>query len=522
MTSSQLLNSGATQVSNIISKGNAISLSVAISGKIFSQIKYLNISFSGELQIALLTWLPSLVSLGLTPDMPESMIEKIPERHVPCVFEKYDVPSSFLENFWENLGVLIFTTISWLLLKGIETYLSPQKKSRIASLTRKARVMAQNFLITALYGVYGDLGTFSIIEYRSLVFGWNLSLLSFMVSVILLIIMFLSFFHQTTLLRTYQTLKGQNNTSSNLLQQFTKNHEGSQVYWKDLKDYSLAPQLFFFFLSGRDLLFSLILATMFEYPVAQTLIIIILDCIMIAYLLIKRPFKSWTDFAQQIFFEFIGLIVGIAVFVNATILDAGEYEANGARDNIGKLVIACNLLFNSITALFMLITISQILLDFYKTHHEKKTKKVQASRLQNRLSQDELSRSSRNMSFDQTLIHETLTMNPQETSQLDLLHHQDQVQRPCSLNGRRKILHKPDMRLNPSSEIIILDSSVQRQESLRQHDHPRYSRNYISKSSRKAQPQKKQDLQMEQNRIIGRDRSRLNRPAQARPQNYQR
>ena len=381
--------------------------------------------------------------------------------------------------------------------------------------------MAQNFLITALYGVYGDLVMFSIIEYRSFAFEWNLSLLSFMVSVILLIIVFLSFFHQTTLLRTYQTLKRQNNTSNSLLQQFTKNHEGSQVYWKDLKDYSISPQLFFFFLSGRDLIFSLILATMFEYPVAQTLIIIILDCIMIAYLLIKRPFENWTDFAQQIFFEFIGLIVGITVFVNA-ILDAGEYEAVGARNNIGKLVIVCNLLFNFITALFMLIAISQILVEFYKAHHERKAKKVQALKLQNRLSQD-FSQTSKNVNSDQTLIHETLTMNPQETSQLDLLHHQ--VQLPNPSNKRRKLLQKPYPRISPPSETNTLTSSIQRQGSLnnQQDHHLRFPQNYIPKGPEiipsASSPQTRQYLQPNENRMRAGNRSRAN---QVYPQNYRR
>ncbi len=384
--------------------------------------------------------------------MSKSMIEKIPARHVPYVFEKYNVPSSFLENFWENLGVLVFTTISWLLFKGIENYLPPKDKPRLASLPRKARVMAQNFLITALYGVYGDLVMFAILEYRSFAFGWNLSLLSFMVSFILLLIMFFSFYHQTMLLRTYQTLKRQND---NLLQQFIKNHEGSQVYWKDFKDYSLSPQLFFFFLAGRDLIFSLILATMFEYPMAQTLILNILDCIMIAYLLIKRPFESRTDFAQQLFFEFIGLFVGIAVFINA-ILDAGEYEAATARNNIGKLVIVCNLIFNLVTALFMLIAIGQVLIEFYKSHREKKTKKVEPLKIQNRLSQD-LSPRNKNMNSDQTFLNETLAISPQETSQLDLLHPHQQSQQPHNLNmlnKRRKIVRKPHAHMNQSSEII--------------------------------------------------------------------
>ena len=452
------MNSGATQAANIISDGSAISLSAAVSGRIFSQIKYLNISYSGELQVALLTWLPSFVSLGLTPNMPGSMEEKIPERHVPYVFEKYDVSSSFLINFWENLGVLVFSTVTWLSFRGVENFVSPKTNPRAASIIRKARTMTQNFFVTVLYGVYGDLVMFSIIEYRSFTFGWNLSLLSFLISVILLIAMFLSFLYQMKLLSTYQKLKKQNNNSNNLLlEQFTKKHEGSQAYWKDFKDYSLAPQLFLFFLSGRDLIFSLILATMFKYPLAQALIIIILDCLMPVYLFIKKPFESTFDFAQQLFFEFIGIVVKVSVFINA-ILDAGKYVTPNARNNLGKLIIICNMIFNFVTAVFMLICIVQALMGFYKAFQEKRLKKLEALRLQNRtqkLSHPQVNQSltfessaSQNLSFQ----HESFEMN--------LL--PPQMQSPHQKARRQKILRRPG---NYANQQQHLNTSVQRQES---------------------------------------------------------
>jgi len=448
LTNSQLLNSGATQAANIISKGKAISLSAAVSGKIFSQIKYLNISYSGELQVALLTWLPSFVSLGLTPNMPQSMINEIPERSVPYVFEKYDVPSSFLINFWENLGVIVFVTMLWLLFNGLERWLiSAKKKPQITSILRKGRVMIQNFLITALYGVYGDLVMFSIIEYRTLVFGWNLSLLSFFVSVILLLAMFGSFLYQIKLLQTYQKLKKQDPTEPNSLKQFTKDNEGSQVYWKDFKDYSLAPQFFLISLSGRDLIFSLILATMFKHPLVQTILIMILNCLMLAYLFIKKPFESTIDFGQQLFFEFIGFIVNFCVFINA-ILDTGKYEAIGARQNIGKLIIICNMIFNFVTACFMLFFVAQILVEFCKSQQQKRTTKLEALKVLQRNQKQSIS--NKKTSFD----HNTseIISFQQESFDLGLLPHQ--IQPAAKFKRPRKILRNPRPRNQLRREII--------------------------------------------------------------------
>jgi len=362
------LNAALAQVVNVISKGSSISLSASIASKIFSQIKYFDISYSEELQVALLTWSSNFVSLGLTPNLPDSTLEEILSRYVPSVFEKYDVSSSFLINFWESLGVIIFAAVSWMVFKGLEILFISQQKAQFASLSRNIRVMAQNFLISTLYGCYGDIVLFSLIEYRSFVFGWNLSLLSFIFSIILWIAMFISFWYQVNLLLNYQRIKKQDQCSSNesqkQLEKFAKANEGSQVLFKDFQDYSLTPQLYLFILSGRDIVISLLLATMFDHPQAQTVIALILSLLMIAYLLIKKPLESTFDLIQLIFFEIIGAAVGICILINAT-LGSDKSKATGSRKSIGKTIIAFNLVFNLVTALLMLITIASLLKEAY-------------------------------------------------------------------------------------------------------------------------------------------------------------
>ena len=80
--------------------------------------------------------------------------------------------------------------------------------------------------------------------------------------------------------------------------------------------------------------------------------------------------------------------------------------------------------------------------------------------------------------------------------------------------------------MNQSSEIITLDSSIQRQESPNcQHD-PLDSQTHIRRDSKRIQPasssQKKQSLPASKKRIGGEDRSRGKQAAQVNPQNYRR
>lgn len=140
---------------------------------------------------------------------------------------------------------------------------------------------------------------------------------------------------------------------------------------------------FVIFITLRDVIFSLLLATMFEYPLAQTIIITIMSCLMIVYLLFKKPFKSKFDAGQQLFFEIIGLMVNVGVFLNA-ILDAGEYKALEFRNNLGKLIIVSNMIFNFVTGSFMLYFLVQLLIDFYKDYQQKRAKKLETLKIQSR------------------------------------------------------------------------------------------------------------------------------------------
>jgi len=254
-------------------------------------------------------------------------------------------------------------------------------------------------LLSALYGVYGDLILYSILEYRSLQFGWNLSLLSFIISLVLLVAMLVSFFIQIQLLIAYQKIKKKQDNQ--LLEKFMKDHEGSQVFFKDFKDYSLAPQFLLVFLSGRDVFISLVLATMSAYPFPQALLVLISNCLISAYLFMKRPFESSFDFFQQLFFEFISLVVGICVFINA-ILDAGDYIATSSRVSIGKLIIFSNIIFNFVTALFMLFLIYTILKEAWAWYQKKRTQQgLKTLKLNPRLPKPSLN--SNNEDFSQHL-----------------------------------------------------------------------------------------------------------------------
>lgn len=364
-----------TQATAALSSGSPTGISASVAGKIFTNIKFLNISYSVELLDALETWGESFVNLGFLPDMPVSIEAKIAERPVPYMFEKYEVGSSFLLNFWNNFCFLIILTTAFISVVIMELALEKcfSRSDSIQSKLAVIRAMIQNFILTQLYSVYGDIVFYATLEYRSLDFSLGLTGLSFSLSIVFLVLMLICFGLHLFLIKKYQRIKKQAKISNNqnLLDQFVNSHKGNFVLFKDFKDHLIIQQSFLFFLTARDLAFSFILTTMFLHPLAQTILILILNLAMVAYLVWFRPFDSLFDASQQLFYEVITLSVNVSVLIMA-VMDSIHSSGYQQRRELGKFLIIMNLIFNFGSLAFMLIKGWMVSKEIYESYKAKK------------------------------------------------------------------------------------------------------------------------------------------------------
>jgi len=391
--SSQTASRAVTQVVNTLTSGSPSGVSTAFGGKIFSNVKFLNISYSLQLEDALASWGSDFISLGLTPDMPNSVQQQIPQEPVPYVFEKHDVPSSFLINFWESLGMLFLVLLIFGAAKGLEWVSSVMKiKCPPPAVIAAVRAFVQNFVFAQLYSVYGDILLFSILEFREPNFSTSWSRLSFFSALILLCLMLILLPVHLLLIRNYQKVK----SNQEALSQFVDNNKGSFIIFNDFKDYSFTRQSFILLLTGRDLIFSLLLATMFDHPLIESVFILCLNIAMVAYLILKPPFKSVFDATQQLFYEIIALAVNVCILIMA-IMDERNIIGTDLRNSIGKFIIITNIIFNFGSLAFMLIKAFQTFVEVYKNYKAKRDSKKRSLKIQNvhRFSPKNLEKSSR-------------------------------------------------------------------------------------------------------------------------------
>ena len=377
----QAATKAASQVASLLSSGSPAGISAGVSGKIFSNIKFLNITYSDELEQALLSWNKSLISLGFDMNLPGTVDNMLKNEPLPYNFEKYDVRSSFLANNWQNILMLMIILGVYVLVRGLQ-WLAKVKNYKYFkySLVRAVRVMIQNFFLAQLYGVYGDLIFFCVLDWRSMDKNVSLSDISVTISCFMMVVLIVNMILHYKFVKKYQRirLKAQETNNEEELENFRKDHEGNQVLFRDFRDKTPNQQLFLFYFTIRDLLFSLILTTLFEHPIVQTVIILLLTLGMFVYLFIRKPFEETSDFLQQLVNELVTITVAICVFAQA-IMDRMGISGVDSRIKLGKTIILLNIIFNYISLVFMLWKLLLIVRDgylAYKNYKEKKKLKL--------------------------------------------------------------------------------------------------------------------------------------------------
>ena len=189
---------------------------------------------------------------------------------------------------------------------------------------QRLKDVSQNYLLAQFYDSYGDIMIFAGLEFRTASWTSTLSVLSFFVAIIYILLGAVMLYVHVKLLKRYQELKREGNIDDNKsyhkLEQFKTRHKGFKTLFSDFKDVSFAHQAFLLFFILRSVVAGITLAFLFKYPLAQIIIFNLSSVILLAYIIILKPFEKGVDFIQQITFEIAIFIVNISLLV-AAVLD---------------------------------------------------------------------------------------------------------------------------------------------------------------------------------------------------------
>ena len=345
--------STCAKIISVIQFTNPGSIFLAIFTDMLDYLKYLDINYPENLQEVLYS--DHSLPINFISDIPPELQTKFPNSILPRNFQKFDLPSSFFVNFWNDaisLGLLVFGFIL-IVLTELSTRGCGTTLNSVCLKLRQS--LKYNFLLAMFFALYGELVFFSSLEFRTNNFVGFGPIVSFTLCLLMNILGVFILAHILVVIKTRRkiglriVLHTQN--------QFLSDNDGK---WKDYeilfeayKEQSFIQQAYVPLSIMRFYMFFLIVSYLCSFPLVQTVLINVLNVSMLLLLIIKKPLKRNIELAQYIFKEIIFLIINLCVLVLA-ILDKNKAEAFGARNALGSTIVWVTTGFSSCVSLCLL------------------------------------------------------------------------------------------------------------------------------------------------------------------------
>ena len=244
-----------------INSADPASVFLLISLDMLQYLRYVEIRYPSKLQLML----DSSFSINIIPDMPDKLVRLFSNsHHLPNSFQKYDLPSPFLVNFWfSGINLLTLAIVSVLILM-IEMC-TKRCRGVVYSCCLKAKhAIRWNLALTLFMSTYGEIVLFSSFEFRTVdVFQLNsiMSLLACIVMNIIALYILIKVF-RVIISRRRSTANPQTTTNSIQEAKWT----GYTMLFEEFKDKLFLQQVYVPISLVRIYLFYVIIA--YLYPLS--------------------------------------------------------------------------------------------------------------------------------------------------------------------------------------------------------------------------------------------------------------
>jgi len=396
---------GTSVAGAALTSGSSLPVNFGLVAKILRNLKYLNVTVSSELQVTFVSW---KVNGGFLK-APKSWSSESHSKPLPEVFRRYGLDPVFLINYWKPLIMVLIGFVLFGVFKVIEVLLN-QGNQQNNSIPRKLNVIASNFALTQIYSSLDDVVFYFVLDARSIEFDGAFRGFSFGLALVLTLLGSVILGFHGILLKKYQNLKGDKTQTDNSLQKFLYKYENVKLIFEDFKDTTLVTQSFLWVHMVRALISSLLFATLFEYPLAQTLILLTSTVGMIIFILVKNPFKGILSTCSQLFGEVVVLLANICMLAMAILDQTTKSQNTGMIKYFSRGVIVLNavLLFGS--AILMVVGILKNLWTLYQARKKPQQQGLPVNLKNNRVNEnadDKINSTTMNINQSENTLQQT-------------------------------------------------------------------------------------------------------------------
>ena len=350
--------SGGIIIGSLLSSSDSTSAAMGSLTKMLSYIKFMDIKFPPKLQ--LLFDSSSSNNSTLLSSIRDKLKDKAGNLPPPINFEKYNVPASFIINFWQSLITLGAILAVILILLILSVFIKRIFLQKILS------ELKWNTFLTLFYSYSGDIILFSALEFQTVQSDNIFTATSFIVCVGVNIL---------TVYILFKILQINYSVRNKTTEDIDKSFASCKALFECYKNDSFSQQIFMFIFMIRIGLFNGIIGYLYHYPFVQAILIILINVAILTYLLFKRPMRKIINLVQQILLEGIIFAFNIGVLILA-ILDEQDKENLEMRENIGDMLIMINVIVPILTVVLIAIKILLILWEFYKNYKKSKAPPV--------------------------------------------------------------------------------------------------------------------------------------------------
>jgi len=352
---------GTFLASAALSSGSSLPFSFALVAKVLRNMKYLDVTVSTDLTETFYTW---KVNDGFL-NAPKSWSEKSESKALPTVFSRYGLDPVFLINFWKPLVLSLAGLVVFVVFKLTEMIIRKKKKGVLNKISRHISIAASNFALTLFYCNFDDVILYLTIEFRSTKFDNGFRIVSSVLAVVLLILGAFFMCLHLMFVREYQRLKN----AQQLLEIFKGRRENIKLIFKDFKETTFFKQSFLFTILCRSLISSIIFATLFDYPVLQTTLLLILNIAMVVLQLTRNPFKETFNRWGEFFAEIV-LVIAVSIMFVLSMLDyADSHPTNGIK-KLSKCIIILNAVLLLGCSAIMVFSLGKAFYESYSKRHQ--------------------------------------------------------------------------------------------------------------------------------------------------------
>jgi len=293
-------------VGSIVSIGGSIFPLTALVSKIVQNTRYLNLTVTDELSEIYQTWDTDFISW----EVPNLLSRYDHFETVPTLFARYEIDSPFLVNFWPTLINIIIGLGTFITCFALKRFLdrSESHKGWIYSVLQKLIAGSFNFTLVQAYACLDDILFYLVLDAKTNPFNTFFCWISLFFAIGFLALGCYLIWLNLKTVKNYQALK----KDSVALEAFNEKNKYWELFYSDFNDENFWSQSALAVFLVRSTLSSLIIAVFYEYPVMQTVYLIIIDEAILLFLYFEKPFVTFQSTLCQYYYEIITLLVHIS------------------------------------------------------------------------------------------------------------------------------------------------------------------------------------------------------------------